>query len=1081
MESNFSFLKEDFPALEKLGSLAENYLYSDPNACLLKMGMFAESVVNYIFEIEGLSLQEELENTAANKIKKLNQEGLIPKEIDNILYTLRKKRNLAIHEGYDSPDDCFPLLQMTYKLGVWFFQTYDSLDYKPVDFFTPQDNRESQDYDVLLKENERLATELESLKSPESVVQAAASVTKDERRKRSSTIASNMKMLEEETRYLIDEKLRAVGWEADTVNLRFANGTRPQKGKNIAIAEWPTISKDGTRGYVDYALFVGLKMIGVVEAKRTFTDVSSVIDNQCRTYAMSMTFENDDSQMGMWGEYRVPFVFATNGRPYLKQLETKSGIWFRDVRLDSNIPKALHNWMSPDGMMELFEKDVVESNKTLQEMPFDFLTDHNGLGLRPYQLRAIEAAENAVIDGKQGVLISMATGTGKTRTVSGLIYRFLKSGRFNRVLFLVDRNALGEQAIDMFSDTKIEDLMTLNQIYDIKKLDDKEFDKETKIHVATVQSLVKRILYNDGETVPAVTDYDLIVVDEAHRGYILDRELGDDEFLYRDQNDYISKYRMVIEYFDAVKVALTATPAIHTTQIFGKPVFTYSYREAVIEGYLSDHNPPHRIVSKLKLEGINFKPGETVPIYNPITNEILNSDELEDELNFEIDNFNRQVITENFNRTNLEEIAKDLNPEGDGKTLIYAVDDNHADLIVRILKEIYEPMGVSNDAIMKITGSIGNKKNILGAVKRFKNEKYPNIAVTVDLLTTGIDVPKITSLVFMRRVKSRILFEQMMGRATRLCPEIQKTHFDIYDPVGVYESLDKVSTMLPVVSNVSTTFEDLLDGLSTFDSDAQIQNQLDMIVAKMQRQKRRMSDEAEESFEDLSGGLSVSQFIEEIRHMAPSKAKDYVLQNPQLFDLFNEKRPPRMLVISNQPDEIISHERGYGVGVLKPEDYLSEFNRFINENMDKIAGLNIVCTRPKELTLESLKSLRNEMARQGFTEQYLNMAVKEIRNVDVAADLITFIRNEALGVPLTSHEERVKFATNKVREKHHFNKMQSDWFNRIEMAVMNESVADPDIFERGAFKTGGGFNKINRIFDNQLEKIMQDLNYYLYE
>ena len=137
----------------------------------------------------------------------------------------------------------------------------------------------------------------------------------------------------------------------------------------------------------------------------------------------------------------------------------------------------------------------------------------------------------------------MATGTGKTRTILGMIYRFIKSNRFRRILFLVDRTALGEQAADVFKEVKIEDLMTLDEIYNIKGLDEKEIEKETKIHIATVQSLVKRLIYNEDGTMPSVSDYDLIVVDEAHRGYTLDKELSDDEMLYRNQEDYISKYR----------------------------------------------------------------------------------------------------------------------------------------------------------------------------------------------------------------------------------------------------------------------------------------------------------------------------------------------------------------------------------------------------------------------------------------------------------------------------------------------------------------------------------------------------------
>ncbi|MBP2664996.1 MAG: type restriction protein, res subunit, partial [Firmicutes bacterium] len=156
-----------------------------------------------------------------------------------------------------------------------------------------------------------------------------------------------------------------------------------------------------------------------------------------------------------------------------------------------------------------------------------------------------------------------------------------------------------------------------------------------------------------------------------------------------------------------------------------------------------DHDAPHNLKTKLSIEGIRYKKGDIVAIYDPVTGEITNSDELEDELKFDIESFNRKVITEPFNRTVLEEIAKYINPDGQGKTLIYAVDDSHADLVVKLLKEIYEDYGVDNDAIMKITGSVGggNKKKVLEAIKKYKNEKYPNLVVTVDLLTTGIDIP----------------------------------------------------------------------------------------------------------------------------------------------------------------------------------------------------------------------------------------------------------------------------------------------------------------------------------------------------
>ena len=134
------------------------------------------------------------------------------------------------------------------------------------------------------------------------------------------------------------------------------------------------------------------------------------------------------------------------------------------------------------------------------------------------------------MEGKRTALLAMATGTGKTRTVLGMIYRFLTTNRFRRILFLVDRTALGEQAHDVFKEVKLEDLMTLDEIYNIKGLDDKLIDKETRIQIATVQGMVKRILYTeDGDSKPSVTDFDLIIIDEAHRGYILDKEMDDAE------------------------------------------------------------------------------------------------------------------------------------------------------------------------------------------------------------------------------------------------------------------------------------------------------------------------------------------------------------------------------------------------------------------------------------------------------------------------------------------------------------------------------------------------------------------------
>ena len=1082
MDSNFEFLEQEFPVLAQFGKKAESYLYSDSNSCLMKLGMIGETIVNLMFTYDRITLPTD--NTAANRIAVLFREGLLTQDLVDILHALRKARNKAVHENYTSVEEGKALLQMAHSLCEWFMQTYGDWDYENKPFVMPSDLPETENVvdasDEVLEEN--------LFKEAEEKAAASDSVTKEKRRKQAARAASQRQKTEAETRYIIDHQLRQVGWEADTENLCFSKGTRPTKGRNLAIAEWPTDSTVGNHGRADYALFIGLRFVGIIEAKAEHKDIPSVIDYQGKDYPRNIRVDDAQYQVGSWGSYKVPFTFATNGRPYLEQYRTKSGIWFLDLRKPSNVPKPLRGWMSPENLMELLGKDIDAGNRALEQMPFDLLRDKDGLNLRDYQLRAIQAAEQAIIDGKNTALLAMATGTGKTRTVLGMIYRFLKTGRFKRILFLVDRTALGEQALDVFKEVKLEELMPLADIYNIKGLEDKEIEQETRIQVATVQGMVKRILYNDGETMPAVSDYDLIIVDEAHRGYLLDKDMGDTELLYRDQRDYQSKYRSVIEYFDAVKIALTATPALQTTEIFGQPVFKYTYREAVIEGYLVDHDAPHDLHTKLRDEGIHYRSGDTIAFYDPITGEITNSELLDDELNFDVEQFNKKVITRPFNEAVLAEIAKDIDPESpeeQGKTLIYAVDDQHADMIVDILKNIYSEYGVDNDAIKKITGSIGggNPQKVQEAIKRFKNERYPSIAVTVDLLTTGIDVPEITNLVFLRRVKSRILFEQMLGRATRLCPKIHKTHFEIYDPVGVYESLEAVNTMKPVVVNPSVSFDQLLVGLEVMEDEKQIEYQIDQIIAKLQRKKRRLDSKTMEHFVSMTGGMDPTQFIQQLEQEPPQQARHCILNHRDLFEMLGETQANggRPVVISDMPDELIRHTRGYGTG-SRPEDYIDAFADYVKTHVNEVAALNIVCTRPKELTRESLKDLRLTLDREGFTTQQLNTALSELTNEEIAADIISLIRRYAIGSTLISHEARIRRAVEKLKKAHTFNAIEQKWISRMEKYLMEESVLNVGVFnEDTRFKSAGGFEKINRIFQNELESIVLELNEYLYD
>ena len=655
---NFTFLENRWSDLARLGELSEKYIYSDPNTSVIKQGMLAEVMVKYMLAYDGIK-EPDYDNTHASRIRLLKRNDLLPHEIDNTLYILRKDRNNAAHNGADEGEKALDNLPLLYELCVWYMQTYGDYGYNPIGYVPPVNITISMD--ELEKENRELEERNKMLLVE---LQRIQKVGKSDNARRAIAYkkAMNIKLSEAQTRELIDEQLRKVGWDADTDKIRYSKGVRPAKGKNLAIAEWPTDSRTGNSGYADYALFIGEKMVGIIEAKKKYTNISSVLDGQCKEYARMIKAEHQKYLLKPYSEYKVPFLFATNGRDYIKQYEEMSGIWFLDTRQQFNTSKALAGWPSPQGMEQDLERDIAEADRKLAATGYELLEDSNGLGLRYYQVEAVKAAEKAIAERKNTVLLAMATGTGKTRTVLGMIYRFLSAKRFKRILYLVDRIALGDQKIDTFKEVKLEDLKTLNQLYDIKDFGKKEFEKDTRVHIATVQSLVKRIVYNESDVSIGVSDYDCIIVDEAHTGYILDKEMDEDEMLYRNQDDFRSKYRAVIDYFDAVKIALTATPALHTTQIFGKPVYSYDYRTAVVDGYLVDHDAPHIIRTKLSEEGIVFEAGSTAPIYDPVTNTVINSDELEDDLKFEVEDFNKKVVTKSFNETVLAEIARDIDP-----------------------------------------------------------------------------------------------------------------------------------------------------------------------------------------------------------------------------------------------------------------------------------------------------------------------------------------------------------------------------------------------------------------------------------
>lgn len=1139
--------------MQLCASAERNFAAHDPNTCLLKLRQFGEALAQHVAAVFAIDVPAE--GKQVDLLVLLQRKGHLDRSVADMLHLLRQAGNAANHAFSDTPvsmGQALSTLRVSRELAVWFHRAFGKgvSSFKPGPFVEPVAtdyatitaklqaqvaaktaeaesasaqiaaeqakrrqleeaaailDRERSTWEQLAQAEEaeriklqaefdaKLAHIRESIAKPGSAAEGAAAPDAAELAKSMASAASSIQLDEAETRAIIDAQLRAAGWEVDSPNLRFSKGSRPVAGKNRAIAEWPTES-----GPADYVLFVGLVPLAVVEAKKFSLDVSTVVE-QSERYSLGYLHAGVEKLPGpgwLAGHktvtgatiYRIPFVYSSNGRGFHRQLLAKSGVWFRDLRLPHNHAKALAGWHTPEGLSRLFELDTGTAEATLKEEPFGYLN------LRDYQVSAVKAIEANIAAGKRECLVAMATGTGKTRTVIGLIYRLLKAKRFNRILFLVDRNTLGEQAQNAFKDSRLEQNKLFTDIYDLKELGDATPDSATKVHVSTVQGMVNRLFGSDGRDIP-IDRYDCIVIDEAHRGYTLDREMGEGEMEFRSEMDYVSAYRRVLDQFDAVKVALTATPAQHTTQIFGLPVFTYTYREAVIDGWLIDHDPPVRFITQLAQSGIHFDQGAVVNIATSAGK--IEQQTLPDELDFEVDHFNRLVITEKFNQVVCDELAKCLDIFNGQKTLIYCANDAHADLVVQLLKESIEKIqGPINDkTVMKITGKADKPSKL---VRLYKNEKLPLIAVTVDLLTTGIDVPEICNLVFLRRVRSRILYEQMLGRATRLCPDVGKESFKIYDAVDLYQALDAVSTMQPVVKDVTVPLSKLFEELNadkshtivtgttadgktvlTYADDlaAQIVVRVRNLVRRAQKHaaKNPTLQEALQNLQLLTtqdpGQLSVH-----LKTLSAQELKDYLKQHAPLLNALKQLQLGRIgteQIISDHHDELVAVEAGYGA-YSRPEDYLDAFRQFITDNRNKIAALDIVMTRPRELTREHLRELQVALAANTFTERMIGSAWKQAKNEDIAATLIGYIRQLALGSPLIPFETRVDNALKKVLASQAWTTPQQKWLERIAKSVKESVVVDESTFAKGAYANQGGFRIVNEAFKGKaLEVIHQ--------
>ena len=1146
--SNFSFLQEHDPVFLQLASTAEQVFASDPNTTLIKLRQLGEALAQDLASRAGMEF--DATTTQSDLLYKLSRDIQLDQNIRCLFHTLRIEGNKATHQFRTQHREAMDGLKVARALAIWYHQSFgkNGNAFKPGAFVTPADpstplrdlqnqieqlkaqlsessqqlesnqqlamlmRREAEEYSVLAEQMDAESREHKHLADTH---EAELNGLRDEFEQRLTALQQRLEtkpqstqqvvyktqqasscfdLSEDLTRILIDQQLIDAGWEADSLDLIYSKGARPEKGKNKAIAEWTTSSP---KACADYVLFAGLLPVAIVEAKRKRINIADRI-TQAERYAREFKIAPEHQQPwllagqsqpwsdGQGNSFRVPFAFACNGRPYIKQLAEQSGTWFRDLRSPANTRRPLQDFHTPIDLLDLLKRSQAEAEAKLKGEGFAYLK------LRDYQEKAIQAVEQALANNQRDCLLAMATGTGKTRTIIGLMYRFLKAERFKRILFLVDRSALGQQAIDSFNDTPLEQNHTLSQIYDIKELGDMAAEAETRIQVATVQAMVSRIFRSDSP--PSLGEFDCIIVDEAHRGYTLDQEMSEGELAVRDHSQYLSQYRRVLDYFDACKIGLTATPAKHTSEIFGKPVFTYSYREAVADDWLIDHEPPIRYETQLSKHGIRFEKGESVSVINTQTGEV-DIAELEDELTFNIESFNRRVITPAFDKVICDALANELDPFGEEKTMIFCVNQAHAERVKNLLDDAFREAYAEqyNQATVQII--TGQSDKVEQLIRKYKNEPHPSIAITVDLLTTGIDVPKICNLVFMRRVRSRILYEQMKGRATRRCDDIGKTVFRIYDPVDLYASLEAVDTMKPLVKNPNVSLEQLVSELTNDASHDAPGNQedsshahdvLDVLSQRIMRILRKADHKAENNpalkqklneLED-NWGVEPGKLHNHLHELGPQQAANFIRQHSQLLNqldtvntlMGSESRP----IIATHSDELIGREQNYG-DHQKPQDYLESFHDFIHQQLNQSAALSVVVNRPKDLTREQLRNVRLLLDQHGFSEVSLKSAWRNQTNQEIAASIIGYIRQAAIGEALLPFDQRVANAMQKIYALQQWTPVQRKWLDRLARQLVHEVIIDPQQVN-DAFRNDGGLKSLNRNLGGHLDQVLEALN-----
>lgn len=904
---------------------------------------------------------------------------------------------------------------------------------------------------------------------------------------------------EQEARIVIDEKLKMSGWQVQNVNQ-----LNLLAGLGVAVREFPT-----STGPVDYVLFINGEPVGVIEAKKSSAGENiTVVEEQSSRYANS-TF--------MWINRDHSIRFAYEATDKLVKFTD-----YKDIKYRSRKVFSFHR---PEYLESLLQASDTIRNNMKHFPPLD------PVGFRDCQINAINNMDVSFADNRPRALVQMATGAGKTFTAITEAYRLLKYGKMNRILFLVDTKSLGEQAEREFlAYTPSDDTRSFSQLYGVRRLKSSYIPNDVQICISTIQRMYsilkeedldesteeesfneyvtadskapKEVVYN--EKYPPEF-FDCIIIDECHRS------------IY-------NVWQQVLTYFDAFLVGLTATPDKRTFAFFNENVVSeYRREQAIIDG-VNVGEDIFLIETEVSQKGGHIL--KRVIEYRDRLSREKRWEQMDEDLDYDKNKLDKDVVNPSQIRTVIKTFKENLftslfpRRKEVPKTLIFAKTDSHADDIINIVREEF---GEGNEFCKKITYSVENAEDTLSS---FRNDYYPRIAVTVDMIATGTDVKPLECLIFMRDVRSKNYFEQMVGRGTRtICvDDLQKVtpsatenkdHFVIVDAVGVTKS--KKSETRSLERKPTVSMKELMMNVALGDKS---EDTLTSLANRISRLDKQMTDKEHKEFKknvgtsarNLANNL-LNAFDEDV---IAEKAKSLIMSDvPTQQDL--EKAQKELLNEATKPfynpdnrnfienirrshDQVIDTVNLDSVVYAgfdsqreeNADKVITTFREFIEENKDEIIALRIIYNenyKDRPMVIEQLKSLYEKLKKKNITVErlwdcYYIKFTNKVKRGTVAqlTDLISIIRFEIGATDeLTSFADRVnanfkEWTFRKNAGYSQFTEEQMEWLRLIKDHIISSlSILDEDL-DYTPFDHKGGLLGFYEAFGDNYKNILNEMN-----